>query len=218
MWKEVAGDKQAVRNQISEFEKQTNVCKGIPVFASGCSPILSFTGKATFFGVCRWLSRKLTEITRSLKKCLISISNSMLKVGKFLRTFYELWKKEMAEVTNKICSAFGEKHWSELLGAQRDNIRELAGTVIAERKCLSNCETTVMPSQQSQVIADSSDVGTVSCINNGPNSMVDEEMEMSMSYDDEVINIFAKFVDRQMCRNPAYFPRYMTFVCKFVKR
>ena len=99
----------------------------------------------------------------------------------------------------------------------RQRVKELAGTVIAERKCLSNCETTVMPSQQNQVIADSSDVGTASCINNGPNSMVEEEMETSVSYDDEVINILAKFVDREMCRNPADFPRYMTFICKFVK-
>ena len=212
-----SADKQAVRNQISEFMNQTNVCKGTPLFASGCSPTLSFIGKATFFGVCRWLSRKLTEITRSLKKGLISMCNYILKVGKFLHTFCESWKKEMSEVTDKICSAFGVKHWSELLGAQCDNIKELAGTVIAERKCLSNCETTVMPSQQNQVIADSSDVGTASCINNGPNSMVEEEMETSVSYDDEVINILAKFVDREMCRNPADFPRYMTFICKFVK-
>jgi hypothetical protein len=208
------GDKQAIRNQISEFVKQTNVCKGIPPFVIECSTRMSFTIKATFFGVCRWLSRKLTEITRSLKNGLISICNYMLKVRKFLHTFCESWKEEMAEVTDKICSAFGVKHWSELLGAQHDHIRELAGTVIAERRY---CETTVMPSQQSQVIADSGDVGTASCTDNGPDSIVDEEMETSLSYDDEIINIFAKFVDRQMCRNPADFPRYMTFICKFVK-
>jgi len=210
-------DKQAIGNKISEFMKRTNVCKGIPPFASGFSSAMPFTVKETFFGVCRWLSRKLTEITRNLKKGLISICNYMLKVGKFLHTFCESWKKEMAEVIDKICSAFGVKHWSELLGAQGDHIRALAGTVIAERRYLANCETTVMPSEQSQVIADNSDVGTASYINNGPNSMDDEEMETSVSYDDEVINILAKFVDRQMCRNPAEFPRYMTFICKFVK-
>jgi len=210
-------DKQAIRNQISEFVKQTNVCKGISPFDIGCSSTMSFTAKATFFGVCRWLSRKLTEITRSLKKGLISICNYMLKVGKFLHAFCESWEKEMAEVTDKICIAFGVKHWSELLGAHRDHIRELAGTVIAERRYLANCKGRVMPSQQSQVIADNSDVGTASCVNNGPDSIVDEEMETSLSYDDEVINILAKFVDRQMCRHPADFPRYMTFICKFVK-
>ena len=210
-------DKQVVRNQMSESLKQTNVCKGIPVFARRCSTTMPFTATATFFGVCTWLSRKLTEITRSLKKGLISICNYMLKVGKFLHTFCESWKKEMAEVIDKICSAFGVKHWSELFGAQHDDIIELAGSVIAERRHLATCETTVMPSQQSQVIADNSDVGAASCVNNGPNSMVDEKMETSVSYDDEVINILAKFVDRQMCRNPEDLPRYMSFICKFVK-
>jgi hypothetical protein len=98
----------------------------------------------------------------------------MLKVEKHLHTFCESWKKEMAEVTDKICSAFGVKHWSELLGAQRDQITELSGTVIAERRYWANCETAVMPSEQNQVIADNSDVDTASCISNGPNSMVDE--------------------------------------------
>lgn len=193
-------DKQAIRSQISEFVKRTNVCRTGPQFVSGCSPTMSFTVQATFFGVCRWLSRKLTEITRSLKKGLISICNYMLKIGKFLHTFCESWKKEMTEVTDKICSAFGVKHWSELLGAHRDHIRELASTVIAERRYLANCGTTVMPSQHKQTIADNSDVGTASGVNDGPNSVVDEEMEMSVSYDDEVINILAKFVDRQICR------------------
>jgi hypothetical protein len=210
-------DHQAIGTQTSESVPQTDVCTGIPLFVSGCSATLSSTFEATFFGVCRWLSRKLTEITRSLKKGLIDIYNYMFKVGEFLHTFYESWKKEMAEVTDKICSAFGVKHWSELLGAQSDHIRELAGTVISERRCMANCETTVKPPQQSQDIAENSDVGNASHINNGPNSIVDEEMETSVSYDDEVINILAKFVDRQMCRNPADFPRYMTFICKFVK-
>jgi hypothetical protein len=31
------------------------------------------------------------------------------------------------------------------------------------------------------------------------------------------INILAQFVDRQICRNPEYFPIYMTYICKFVK-
>ena len=212
-----SGGKQTTRNQISEFVKQTNICKGIPQFVSGHSLTMPCTVTATFFGVCKWLSRKLTEVTRSLKEGLISICNYVLNVGKFLHTFCESLKKEMAEVTDKICSAFGVKHWSEMSGAQRDHIRELAGTVIAERRYLANCETTVMPSQHSQVIADNDDVGTASGINNGPNSVVDEEMEMSVSYDAEVISILAKFVDRQMCRNPADFPRYMTFICKFVK-
>jgi hypothetical protein len=185
-----ADDTQAFRNQISEFVKQTNVCKGIPQFVGGCSAKIPGAVIATFFGACKWLSRKLIEVTRNLKKGLISIYNYMLEVEKFLQSLSESWKKEMAEVTEKICSAFGVKHWSEMLGGQHDFIRELARTVIAERRSLTNCET---------------------------NSMVDEEMETSVCYDDEVINILSIFVDRQMCRNPADFPRYMTFICKFVK-
>jgi hypothetical protein len=40
----------------------------------------------------------------------------------------------MAEVTEKICTAIRVKHWSQISVAQHDHIREVAGTVIAERQ------------------------------------------------------------------------------------
>jgi hypothetical protein len=108
------------------------------------------------------------------------------------------------------------KNWSELDRAEPGHIREMAGTVIVGRS-LVNCGTTGIPSQQSQVIADNSTVGgTASCISKGSNSLVDEA-ESSVSYDDEVFNIMAKFVDTEGCRNTANFARYMTFICKLVK-
>jgi hypothetical protein len=210
-----SGDTQVFRNQISEFVKQTKVCKGIPQFVTGCSPTIPLTLEETFFGICRWLSRKLIDITRSLKKGLISICNYMLKVEEFLCTFWESWKNEMAEVIGKICKAFGVKHLSEMQGAEPDHIRELAGTVIVERKSLANCGATIMPSQQSQVISENDTV--VGTAYNRPNSLAREETDTSLSYDNEIINILAKFVDREMCRNPADFSRYMTFICEFVK-
>ena len=90
----------------------------------------------------------------------------------------------------------------------------MAGTVIAEKRSLVECGSTAMPSHQRQAISDNSAVVGTS---DGPNRVVDGETQTYESYYDEIANIHAKFVDRQMSRNPADFCRYMAFICKFVR-
>jgi len=198
-------------NQTSESAAETDFFEVISQLIAGDSPKMPFTVKEIFLRVCRWVRKKLTELAEFMYDYIV-------KIGEFLRKFWERWNKETDEVTDKIYQTFDVKRWSEPVGAQPGHIREIARIVIAERRSLVNCGTAVMPSQQSQVIADNSAVGgTASCISKGPNSLVNEEAEISVSYDDEVINILAKFVDREGCRNTANFAKYMTFICKFVK-
>jgi hypothetical protein len=218
---------QGFMNKISETVKQNNACQSIPPVIGGWSPMMSATAKGTtLFCICKWVSLKLFEITERLWKGLISMRDCVVEVRELLVNFWESWKEEIAKVAERICKEFGVKHWSEIVirglrllaGAEPCYIREMAGTLITEKRSLVNCGTTVMPSQQRQVISGHDAVGgTVSHNNNGPNSLVVEETETSVSYDDEVISILAKFVGRQGCRNPADFAEYMTFICKFVK-
>jgi hypothetical protein len=133
---------------------------------------------------------------------LISESDYRSNVEGLLQAYWKSWSEEMADVVEKICTALGVKNWLGKLGVHPNQIREVAENVIAERIILANFVTTGMPSQHN---------------NNGPSSMVYGEMETSVSYDDEVINILAEFVGRQICTNPEYIPIYMTFICKFVK-
>jgi hypothetical protein len=221
------GNARDVMNQISEFVTENNVCKSMPLIIGGCSPLMSTSAIGTaLFCVYKWVSTKLIEITKHVLKGVITTCNYALKVGEILHTFWETWNREITEVADKICQAFGVKHWSEIViggcrllaGTEPHYIREVAGNLIAEERSLVKCGTTVMPSQQSQVICDHDAVGgTASHINNEPNSLVDEETETSVSYDDEVINILAKFGGIQGCRNPKEFAKCMTFICKFVK-
>jgi len=191
-------------NQTSESAAETNFFEVIYKLITEDLPKICLH-------VCRWVIKKLTEIAGSMYDYIV-------KIGEFLRKFWERWNKERDDVTDKIYQTFGAKHWSQLAGAQPSHIRETAGIVIAERRSLINCGTTEMSSQQSQVIGDNSAVGgTATSLNKGPNHLVNEEAEISVPYDDEVINILAKFVDREGCRNTADFARYMTFICKFVK-
>jgi hypothetical protein len=143
----------------------------------------------------------------------------MLEVGELLGQSWESWKKEMAEVVDVICRAFGVKHWSELVlkGCRRiefGHIRAMAGTLIAGKRSLVECGSTAMPSHQRQAISDNSAVVGAS---DGPNSVVDGETQPYESYYDEIANICAKFVDQQMYKNPADFCKYMMSTCKFVK-
>ena len=198
-------------NQTSESAAETDFCEVIFQLIAGSSFEMPLNQKEIFLRVCRWVKKKLTEIAEF-------IYDNIVKFAELLRKLWERWNKEMDEATDKIYQTFGVKHWSELEGAEPGHIREMAGIVIAERRSLVNCGTTVTPSQQSQVTADNSAVGrTASYISKGSNSLVDEEAEISVCYDDEVINILAKFVDREGCRNTADFARYMTFICKFVR-
>jgi hypothetical protein len=207
----VSRDTGAIGNQTSEIVKQTDFGKSIPQFVGGCSSTI------TFIGVCCSVRSKLFEITMKLREGLISKSDYRSNVEGLLRAYWKSWSEEMADVAEKISTALGVKNWLERLGVQHDLIREVAETVIAERIILANFVTAVMPTQHSQVGSGNSDGGTSSHINNEPSSMVYEEMARSVSYDDEVINILAEYVDRQICTNPEYIPIYMTFICKFVK-
>jgi len=217
-----SGNIKAWMNRISEFVGQTKACNNVPGVIVGCSPTVLTGAKGvelSLLSVCKMVGRKLIEITKSLLRGLTSVYNYVLKVGEVLGQFWESWKKEMAEVVDVICRAFGVKHWSELVikGCRRielGHIRAVAGTVIAEKKSLVDCGNTAMPSYQRQAISyNSAVVGT----SDGRNSLVDGGTQTYESYFDETANILAKFVDRKMCRNPADFQRYMAFICKFVR-
>jgi hypothetical protein len=214
-------------NEISKLvKKPINGVTGIDtVYFDGSS---LFPGSASmmascsvqkFFGICRFFCRKLTEITKSLLKGLVTVTRYVMEIGKHLHSFWESWNEEITEVINKICKAFGVKHWSDITirghkcleGVLLDQMREIAATVLAERNSLANSGTTGRP----QLSLGNAAGGITSC--NGNNSLVDEEAQTALSYQDEVINIQAKFVDLQMCKNPADFLTYQKFVCKFVQ-
>jgi hypothetical protein len=217
-----SGGIKALMNQISESVRPTKACNNVPGAIAGCSPTVWTIAQGTalsLLSVCRVVGRKLIEITKILLRGLKSMYSYMLEVGGLLGQFWESWNKEMAEVVDMICRAFGVKHWSELVikGCKfidSDHIRAIAGTLIAEKRSLVDCESTGMPSHQGQAISDNSAaVGT----GYGPNSLVDGETQTGVSYYDEVTNIHAKFVDQHMCRSPADFCKYLTFICKFVR-
>jgi len=217
-----SGNIKAWMNQIFEFVGPTKACNNVPRVIVGCSPtvLTSAEGRElSLLSVCNVVGRKLIEITNSLPRGLTSMCNYILEVRKLLGQFWVSWKKEMAEVVDVICRAFGVKHWSELVirGCRRiefGHIRAMAGTLIAGKRSLVDCGCTAMTSHQRQAISDNiAVVGT----SDGPNSMVDGETQSYKSYYDETANIHAKFVDRHMFRNPADCCKYMTSVCKFVK-
>ena len=138
--------------------------------------------------------------------------NCMLEIEKLLGRLWESWNKEMAEVVDVICRAFGVKHWSELVIKccriiEFSHIRAMTSTLIAaKRSLLQDCGSTAMPSHQRQAIYNNSAiVGT----DDGPNSVVDGENQTYKSYYGEITNILEKCVDRQMCRNPADFCIYI---------
>jgi Ca2+-binding EF-hand superfamily protein len=217
-----AGGIKALMNRISETVGLTETCRIGPGVIVGCSPTVSIIAGGTelsLLSVCRVVGRKLVEITNSLLRGLTNVYSCLLEVGGLLGRFWESWNKEIVEVVDMICRAFGVKHWSELViggckSIESGHIRAMAGTVIAEKRSLVDFGSTEMPSHQGQAICDNSAiVGT----GYGPNSLVDEETYTGVPYYEEVTNILAKFVDRQMCKNPADFCKYMTFICKFVR-
>ena len=216
-----SGDIKALMNQISDIVEPTKASNNGPGVIVGCSPtVLTIVeGTELLLSVCCMVGRKLMEITKSLLRGLTSMYNCMLEGAELLGQLWESWNKEMAEVVDIICRAFGVKHWSELVikGCRLiefGHIRAMASILIAEKRSLVDCGSTAMPSHQRQAISDNiAVVGT----NDGSNSVVDGETHSYESYYDEIANILAKFVDRQMCRNPADFCKYMTFICKFVK-
>jgi hypothetical protein len=217
-----SGDIKALMNRISELVEPTEACNTVPGVVFGCSPTVLTIGEGrelSLLSLCSAVGRKLIEITKSLLRGLKSMYNYMLEVGELLGQVWETWNKEIAEVTDVICRAFGVKHWSELVikgcrFIESGHIRAMASTIIAEKRSLVECGSTAMSSRQRQTISDNSAVvGT----DGGPKSVVDGETQAYESYYDEMANIHAKFVDRQMCRNPADFCKYMMFVCKFVR-
>jgi len=159
----------------------------------------------------------LTEITNSVVKGVVTV---VREIGTLLQMWWESWKEEITEVIKKICNAFGVKHWSDitvqgrriLAIAEPDQMREIAGTILAEKHLLADSEATVRPEQDQVICADEA---ITSC--NVGNNLVEEEAQTTLSYDDEIISIHARFVDIQRCKNPADFLRYMKFVCKFVQ-
>jgi hypothetical protein len=212
-----SGGTKALMEGISESVGRTKACKIVPGAIAGWT--IAEGTALSLLSVCSVVGRKLIEITKSLLRGLTNMCNYMLEVGGLLGQFWESWNKEMAEVVDMICQAFGVKHWSELVIKgfkliKSDHIRAIAGTVIAEKRSLVDCGSAGMPSHQGQATSDNSAVvGT----GYGPNSLVDGETQTGVSYYDEVTKIHAKFVERQMCRNPADFCKYMTFICKFVR-
>ena len=213
-----SGDKRALRNRISEFVEPTKACNSVPGGVVGCLPIAE--GSGLLLSVCSVVGRKLIEITKSLLRGLTSMCNYVLGVGELLCQFWESWNKEITEVIDVVCREFGVKHWSDLVikgfrFIESGHIKALASTLIAEkRSLLIECGSAAMPSHQRQAISDNrAIVGT----DGGSNSLVDGETQTYESYYGEIANIHAKFVDRQMCKNPADFCRYMTFICKFVR-
>jgi hypothetical protein len=212
----------ALKNGISESVGPTEACNNVPRVIVGCLPTVLTIAEgigSSLLSLCSIVGRKLIEITKSLLRGLTSMCKYMLEAGELLRQFWESWNTEMAEIVDIICRVFGVKHWSELVikGCrliESGHIRAMAGTLIAEKRSLVECGSTAMPSHQEQAISDNSVVvGT----DDGPNSLVDGETQTYESYYGEIANIFAKSVDRQVCRNPADFIKYMMFICKFVK-
>jgi hypothetical protein len=207
-------------NRISKFVEQIKTCNNVPGNFVGCSPkvlTIAVETELTLNSDCIVLGRKLIEITNIQLKGLISMCNYMLEVGELLGQLWESWNKEVTEVVELMCRVFGVKHWSELVMGgcgltEYGHITAIAKTLIFENNSLLvQCGCTTMPSHQRQAIsANSAVVGT----DDGPNSVVDGETH---NYYDEIGHIFAKFVDRQMCRNPEDFCRYMRYVCKFLK-
>jgi len=217
-----SGGIKALMNRISESVGPTEACNSVPGVIVGCSPTVLTVAEGrglSLLSVCSLVGRKLIEITKSMLRGLTSMYNYALEVRELLHQFWESWNKEMSEVVDIICRAFGLKHWSELVMkvcrlTESGHIRAMASTLIAEKRSLVECGGTAMSSHQGQAISDSSAVvGT----DDGPNSLVDGETQTYESYYDEIGNILAKFVDRQIYRNPADFSKYMMFICKFVK-
>jgi len=217
-----SGRIQALMNRISEFVEPAKACNSVPGVIVGCSPTVLTIAEGTelsLLSLCSLVGRKLIEITKSLLRGLTSMCNYMLEVGELLNQFWESWNKEIAEVVDAICRAFGVNHWSELVIKgyrliESGHIRAVAGNAIAEKRSLVECGSTAMPSDQRQAISDNiAVVGT----NDGPNSVVDGETQAYESYYDEIANILARCVDRQKFRNPADFCKYLMFICKFVK-
>jgi hypothetical protein len=91
----------------------------------------------------------------------------------------------------------------------------VAGILIAEKRSLVEYGSTAMPSHQGQAISDN--IAVVGS-DDGPNSLAVGEGQAYDSYYDEIANIHAKFVEQHKCRSSADFCKYMTFICKLVKR
>jgi hypothetical protein len=200
-------DTKALMNRIPKLLELTKPLNSVPGVVVGC-----------LHGVLTVVGRKLIEITKSLLKRLTSVYSYVLKVGKLLGQLWESWNKDMAEVVKVIYRAFGEKRCSELVnkvcGLESDPIKAIANILIAEKRSLVDCGITEIPSHQRQAISDNSAVlGT----DDGPNSVADGETQTYESYYDEITSILAKFVDRQIYRNPTDFCKYMVFICKYVR-
>jgi hypothetical protein len=161
----------------------------------------------------------LIDVTGRLWSGRTTMPNFMKDVGKLLGQLWESLKEEIPEVIDIICRAIGVKNLSELVPKvcgfiESSHIREMAAILIEEKSSLLDCGNTAKSSHQRRAISkNSAVVGT----DDGPNNVVDGETKNYEPYYDEIANIFAKFVDRQRCRNPEDFGKYMRFVCKFVK-
>lgn len=164
--------------------------------------------------ICKFVCRKLVAFTKRVMKGVMSMPTYIVESGKLLDRWWEEWNEEINGVIIKICGAFGVKHWSDIIiqghrileDVARGQMREIAGTVIAEENSLENCGTAV----DDNVVG-----GTRVC--DGKNTFIHEGTQTDLSYRDEVIFIHSKFVDSQICGNPNDFFRYLKFVCKFVQ-
>jgi hypothetical protein len=55
--------------------------------------------KNTFYNICKFVCRKLTEITNSVVKGVVTV---VREIGTLLRMWWESWKEEITEVIKKI--------------------------------------------------------------------------------------------------------------------
>jgi hypothetical protein len=178
-------------------------------YVIGSSPLLTMhIVHQTICDISKYVCRVLAEVTKYLLKGLTTVSTYVMEVSRVLDGWWKVWNEEIADVINKIHRA--NQGQRVLEDTQPGQMKATASTVIAGRNSLANCDTAVRPEP-----SEDNSIGGIP-LRNGRNSFFDET-RTGLSYEDEIINIHAKFVNLQICRNPADFPRYMTFVCKFVQ-
>ncbi|XP_069674752.1 uncharacterized protein [Periplaneta americana] len=229
-------------SRISEFASNTeetftgvvelSQCEGLTGFIIGNTSIMNSPSvQQSFLTLWKWTCTKIDKLTKSLLKGVITTTKYMHKVGCLLYNLWESWNKEIDEVVEKICKAFGVKHWSDIViegsriltECEPSKIREIAGTIISEIRAMNINNIPVEYSDRTRITAgiNASDRAVEEPVP-GPRQMrsfhesVNEETQTALS-GDEIFNIQAKFVELQHCKSLPDFLRYMKFVCKFVK-
>ncbi|XP_069674748.1 uncharacterized protein [Periplaneta americana] len=240
---EYTGTMTQMMSRISKFAENTkntftgvvelSQYEGLTGFVIGSSSIMNSPSvQQSFLTVCKWIYTKFVEITKCLLKGVITMAKYMYEVGCLLNNLWESWNKEIDEVVEKICKAFGVKHWSDIIiegsriltECEPSKIREIAGTIISETRAIKINNKPVEYSDRTRITAgiNASDRAVEEPVPGPSRQMhsfhesVNEETQTALS-GDEIFNIQAKFVELQHCKSLPDFLRYMKFVCKFVK-